>query len=166
MNASPFGRWSIPSGTVGGAWDGSRAVAAREGAPAATTIAAPAWLPNSRSRGLRQLRGGAHDRAIHEVDRRPRATLFGHQLPRSRERCADRLHRLTVLARVRVSAGGDRHVEHRERLVEDAAEERRTDEARVSVHARETARKGDRRTPQRRARGRQALAVEKRGHRP
>src|SRR5437899_12815451 len=104
MNVSPFGRWSTPSGTVGGAWDGSRAVAAREGAPAARTIAAPACGPNSRSRGVGQLRGGAHDRAVHEVDRRARATLFGHQLSRSRERRADRLHRLTVLARVRISA--------------------------------------------------------------
>src|SRR5437763_9124833 len=160
MNASPFDRWSTPSGTVGGAWDGSRAAAAPEGAPAATPIETPGCGPNSRARGVRQLGGGAHDRALHEVDRPPHPTLFGHQLPCSRERRTDHLHRLAILARVRISAGGDRHVEHREGLFGDAAEECRTDEARVPVPAREAARKGDRRTSPRRARGRYAVAVE------
>ncbi len=78
---------------------------------------------------------------------------------------ADRLQRLTDAPRFGIAAGRQRHVEHRLRLFGGTREERRTGQAGIAVHTRETARERDR-VLRVAGRGRgQAVAVEQRGHR-
>ncbi len=82
--------------------------------------------------------GGEHVGAVHEVDRRPYAVVAAEQLVGRRQREPIVSSSSPTSAGFGVTAGGDRHVQHRPRLLTGPGEQRRSHQARVSVHARET----------------------------
>ena len=100
---------------------------------------------------------------------RGRSTAARPPLPRPgrrrAQRAADRLERFAVLARVRIARRGDRHLEHRDRLLDHTGEQRRADQARVAVGPHQPARHRDRRGTPRCGRGGQLLPVDQRRHR-